>query len=65
MKKLVQFVHDNQIVVAALILFLAVLVYCLFNRYDMVRLQDSVIMDHLVGNIHNPRECLIRHEKKQ
>ena len=53
MKKLVQFVHDNQIVVAALILFLAVLTYCLFSRYDYKPGNSHVIggyvIDHLTG----------------
>ena len=51
MNRILQFIHDNQIVVAALILFLAVLTYCLFNRYDAIRYSENsfVTIDHLVG----------------
>lgn len=52
MSRFAQFIHDNQIVVAALILFLAVLVYCIFTRYELIRLNESggVVVDRLTGS---------------
>lgn len=52
MSRFIQFIHDNQIVVAALILFLAVLAYCVFNRYELMRISDvgGVVVDRLTGS---------------
>lgn len=51
MNRVSQFIHDNQIVIAALILFMAVLVYCLFNRYAPMKYGDrSVVLDRFTGN---------------
>lgn len=55
MSRFIQFIHDNQIVVAALILFLAVLVYCVFNRYEWARLHDNgLVLDRLTGTCYSP-----------
>lgn len=50
-----KFIHENQIVVVAVILFLAVLVYCMFHRYDAARYNEAVvIVDHLRGRCLTP-----------
>lgn len=55
MNRVSQFIHDNQIVIAALILLIAVLVYCLFNRYQPMRFRDaSVVIDRLTGKCYSP-----------
>lgn len=55
MGRISQFIHDNQVVVAAVIMFMAVLVYCLFNRYQPMKFNDaSVVLDRLTGNCYYP-----------
>ena len=55
MNRVSQFIHDNQIVIAALILFMAVLVYCLFNRYQPMKFREaSIVLDGLTGNCYSP-----------
>ncbi len=51
MNRILEFIHNNQLVVAAVILFLAILTYCLFNRYEAARNNDklSFVIDRLTG----------------
>lgn len=53
LSRIAQFIHGNQIVVAAVILFLTVLTYCLFNRYSACPLSEaykSFVIDRLTGD---------------
>ena len=53
-RKTISFVHDNQIFSAAIVLLLSVIVYCLFNRYDIRNIGGSgVVIDHLTGGGYN------------
>ena len=47
-----KFIRDFQPTIIALILLLAVVVYCMFNRYDLIRVGDggALIVDHLTGD---------------
>ena len=61
MNKFMQFIHDCQIVVAALIMFLAVLVYCMFHRYGSIKFSNgSCVIDHLTGRCYRANGELIK-----
>lgn len=53
-RRVLAFIHDNQMFSSAVVLLLAVLTYCLFNRYDFRNIGGSgVVIDHLTGGGYN------------
>jgi len=66
MNRILQFIHDNQLVICAAILFLAVLTYCLFNRYDAKMGNSQAFgFDRLRGRYLRPDGTPVKYTAKQ